>query len=115
MPFPSGRPGSTKRYAQFMVSAMADVCDLLIDVDAGTGKYGSPTWSTDVHAGAQQSEGLYKVEVRIPFKDLAKAPKSGDAWGANFYRFIPDETAWSPTYGGFHSPASFGTLRFVDR
>ena len=106
---------STKRYAQFMVSALADVCDLLIDVDAGTGKYGSPAWSTDVHAGAQRSEGSYTLEVRIPFKDLAKAPKSGDAWGANFYRFIPDESAWSPTYGGFHSPASFGTLRFVDR
>jgi hypothetical protein len=105
---------STKRYAQFMVSALADVCDLLIDMDAGTGKYGSPAWSTDVQAGATQSEGSYTLEVRIPFKDLATPPKVGDTWGANFYRFIPNESAWSPTYGGFHSPASFGTLRFVD-
>ena len=40
-------------------------------------------------------------------------PKPGDAWGANFYRFLPDGAAWSPTYGGFHSPARFGTLRFA--
>ena len=106
---------STKRYAQFMVSALADVCDLLVDVDAGTGKYGSPVWSTDVRAGAAHSKGSYTLEVRIAFKDLAKAPRNGDAWGANFYRFRPDAAAWSPTYGGFHSPASFGTLRFVGR
>ena len=90
------------------------MCDLLVDVNAGTGKYGSPAWSTDVDAGAGQRDGAYTVEVRIPFKDLAPPPKPGAKWGANFFRFVPDEAAWSPTYGGFHSPARFGTIRFVD-
>jgi len=105
---------STKRYAHFMVSALADVCDLLTDLDS-MGKIGSPAWSTDVQAGAGQSEGSYTLEMRIPFQDLAKAPSNGDAWSANFCRYVPDVAAWSPTYGSYHSPATFGTLRFVDR
>jgi hypothetical protein len=103
---------STKRYAQFMVSAVADITDLIVDIDGGTGKYGSPSWNTDAQAGATNDQHGYIVEVRIPFADLDTPPKPGDAWGANFYRFIPDGAAWSPTYGGFHSPARFGTLNF---
>ena len=106
---------STTRYAQIMISALADVTDILIDVEAGSGKYGSPLWNTDVHAGAAQSEGSYILEVRIPFEDLAKAPVSGDTWSGNFCRFSPDVATWSPTYGGFHSPAMFGTIRFLGR
>ena len=104
---------STKRYAQFMVSALADIADLIVDIDGGTGKYGSPSWNTTAEAGATDDQHGYVVEVRIPFADLDTPPKPGDAWGANFYRFLPDGAAWSPTYGGFHSPARFGTLRFA--
>ena len=103
---------STKRYAQIMVSALGDGCDLLVDVGGGTAKYGTPAWSTDVGAAASATDGRYVIEVRIPFKDLAPAPKPGDTWGANFYRFLPDCAAWSPTYGGFHSPARFGAVTF---
>ncbi|MAE63948.1 MAG: hypothetical protein CMJ18_06710 [Phycisphaeraceae bacterium] len=105
---------STRRYAQFMVSALADVTDLLVDIDGGTGKYGSPSWNADVSAAAMHGGGRYVVEVRIPFEPLARPPAAGDFWGANFYRFSPDGAAWSPTYGGFHSPARFGTLQFSD-
>ncbi len=108
-------PGrSTRRYAQFMISPLGDVADLLVDLDGGSGKYGSPTWNTTPRTAATHDDRHYIIEAFIPFKDLAAAPKPGDEWGANFYRFRPDGAAWSPTYGGYHSPARFGTLRFVD-
>jgi len=40
------------------------------------------------------------------------APKPGDRWNANVYRFVSEEAAWSPTFGGFHSAMRFGTLIF---
>jgi len=106
---------SKHRYGQFIVSAMGDVCDALIDADGGAGAAVSPAWSTDVEVGATNDKNSYVLEVRIPFADLGTPPKAGDAWGANFYRYRPEGAAWSPTYGGFHTPARFGTIRFVNR
>ena len=106
---------SRPRYGQFMVSALADICDSLIDVDGGTGTTGSPAWSTDVQAGARNDKNGYVLEVRIAFADLGTPPKAGDVWGANFYRYLPEGAAWSPTYGGFRTPTRFGTIRFVGR
>jgi hypothetical protein len=62
----------------------------------------------------------WQVEVVIPFADLEQpAPKPGDTWRANFYRFNrgkdkPDEQlSWSPTrLRGFHQPSRFGFLEF---
>lgn len=103
---------STRRYAQFMVSALGDVCDLLVDHDAGLGVHGTPAWSADVQTAAHAVNGRYILEIRIPFANLAPSPAKGDRWNANFYRFVPDIAAWSPTFGGFHSPLRFGTLVF---
>ena len=50
---------------------------------------------------------------RFTLKELADAPKAGDKWGANVYRFVR-ELVWSPTYGSFQKTARFGTLRFVN-
>ena len=62
----------------------------------------------------------WQVEVSIPFADLGgPAPKSGEVWRANFYRFNrgtghPVEMlSWSaPMLNGFHQPARFGFLEF---
>lgn len=62
----------------------------------------------------------WQVEVVIPFADLGvSAPKSGDVWRANFYRFNrgkdqPAEgVSWTPTLlPGFHQPTRFGQLEF---
>ena len=62
----------------------------------------------------------WQVEVRLPFADLGvPAPKPGDVWRANFYRYNrgKDEPAellaWSPTLlPGFHQPTRFGYLEF---
>lgn len=62
----------------------------------------------------------WTVEVRVPFADLKiPAPKRGDVWRGNFYRFSRDagspveQLSWSPTVlPGFHQPSRFGYLRF---
>ena len=56
----------------------------------------------------------------IPFADLEQpAPKPGDVWRGNFYRFnrgnnLPaEQLSWSPPMlSGFHQPSRFGFLEF---
>ena len=63
----------------------------------------------------------WTVEVRVPFADLkVPAPRVGEVWRANFYRFNRDrdreteQLSWSPTIlPGFHQPTRFGYLRFA--
>ena len=102
------------RYAQVLVSPLGDIYDALGDVTGGTGKFANLAWNTDVTAAAKLSDDRYVFEARIPFADFADAPKPGDEWGTNFYRFVK-EIGWSPTYASFHETARFGTLRFVNR
>ena len=60
------------------------------------------------------------VEAVVPFSDLGvPAPKPGDVWRGNFYRFSrgrnnPElQLSWSPTRRpGFHEPSRFGYLEF---
>jgi hypothetical protein len=63
---------------------------------------------------------FWQVEVAIPWSDFGvPAPKAGDVWRANFYRFnrgnnLPvEEVSWSPPMlRGFHQPTRFGFLEF---
>ena len=63
---------------------------------------------------------VWQVEVMIPFAALGQsAPKPGEVWRANFYRFNrgkdqPVELlSWSPTMlPGFHQQSRFGFLEF---
>jgi len=69
---------------------------------------------------SSDKDEFWQVEVRLPFADLGQpAPKPGDVWRANFYRFnrtkgLPVEpVGWSPTLlPGFHQPNRFGYLEF---
>jgi hypothetical protein len=63
----------------------------------------------------------WTVELAIPFADLdlARPPRAGDAWRANFYRInrngADEYSAWSATLTpqpDFHVPARFGKLVF---
>jgi len=71
-------------------------------------------------SNSSDRDEFWQVEVAIPFADLGEAaPKPGDVWRANFYRFnrakdLPAEKlTWSPTLlPGFHQPARFGYLEF---
>ena len=74
---------------------------------------GTPNDSND-------KDEYWQVEVMIPFADLGQpAPKAGDVWRGNFYRFnrtkgLPvEQLSWSPTrLPGFHQPSRFGLLEF---
>ena len=65
----------------------------------------------------------WRVEIALPFSDLnVAAPKSGDCWRGNFYRYNrtfgkPLElVAWSPTLTpSFHEPNRFGYIEFGER
>lgn len=69
---------------------------------------------------SSDKDEFWQVEVKVPFADLElPAPKPGDTWRANFYRFnrtkgLPvEELSWSPTrLPGFHQPSRFGFLKF---
>ncbi|MDO8541976.1 MAG: carbohydrate-binding family 9-like protein [Opitutaceae bacterium] len=71
-------------------------------------------------ADSNDRDEFWQVEVVIPFTALDwPAPKPGEVWRANFYRFNrgknqPAEgVAWSPTrLPGFHQPSRFGYLEF---
>jgi hypothetical protein len=71
-------------------------------------------------ANPSDQDEYWQVEVMIPFADLGvPAPKPGDVWRGNFYRFnrgngLPvEELSWSPTLlPSFHEPSRFGYLEF---
>lgn len=67
----------------------------------------------------------WSAEFKIPLSDIpGGAPKNGDSWKINFYRFdAPRDAegkpgrqvawAWSPPLGSFHNVERFGTIRFL--
>jgi hypothetical protein len=69
---------------------------------------------------ADDRDEAWQVEVTIPFADLGgPAPKPGEVWRANFYRFnrgmghTVEMLSWSaPILNGFHQPSRFGFLEF---
>jgi hypothetical protein len=71
-------------------------------------------------ANSADKDEYWRVEVMVPFADLGEsAPKPGDVWRGNFYRFNREKDksaellAWSPTlYPSFHQPSRFGFLEF---
>jgi len=70
-------------------------------------------------AAVSLNKDSWTVEAAIPFAVLGAEPSSQALWGLNLnrQRMIEVEgkwTCWSDTKGGFHSPARFGQLIFVD-
>ena len=66
-------------------------------------------------AAAAAGGNVWTVEIRIDFASLARAPKAGDRWAANFCRVqqrLKEASAWSPTDRSFHQPERFGILVF---
>jgi hypothetical protein len=69
---------------------------------------------------SEDTDEFWQVEVMVPFNDLGQpAPKPGDVWRGNFYRFnrttglAVEQLSWSPTLlPGFHQPGRFGFLEF---
>jgi len=63
----------------------------------------------------------WELEIAIPWTDLKSQPEDGTVWDINFNRGLPargpvrEYSGWSLTFAGFHDPAHFGKLIFLDR
>lgn len=60
--------------------------------------------------------GYWSAELFLPFGELGVDLGTGEWWGLNICRSNPGKkeyTAWSPTFGGFHSPERFGQVRIA--
>ncbi len=129
-------PGALDRYFELQWNPLGGTFDAIIrnQLDAEGRSQGiKGDWSFTAAgmtsavrvAGSVQNstdqDERWVVEARIPFADLnIPAPKPGEVWRGNFYRFSRDRGAdteqlsWSPTvWSGFHQPTRFGYLRFA--
>lgn len=127
--------GDLARYYELQWNPLGGVFDALIfnELDAkGVSRRIVGDWSftaagmrsaVKVQGTVQQSDDRdqsWQVEVTIPFADLGgPAPKAGEIWRANFYRYNRDARhpvelqSWSPVFlRGFHQPSRFGALEF---
>ena len=95
-------------YLQFIVNS-ASVCWDSKGQDGG--------WDGEWEAKAKVGEGVWTVEMRLPFTTLGGAPAEGDEWGLNFAwdRQTPEPmvASWAATEGTLHDAGAFGVARFV--
>ena len=73
-------------------------------------------WNSGARAKAAIDEGVWAVEMAIPFADLGGAPQPGDTWRAGLGRVARcrnnEITTWHPARKGIHDPDPLGTLVF---
>ncbi|MHB1459326.1 MAG: family 10 glycosylhydrolase [Armatimonadota bacterium] len=75
-------------------------------------------WDGDWNCAVTRNDDIWCAEFAIPYSSLGVTPPSiGDVWCVNFCRNMYSNTAgenscWSATYGGYHTPSRFGRLRF---
>jgi hypothetical protein len=128
-------PKELTRYFELQWNPLGGVFDAIIDNDLdkkGISKEFRGDWSftakgmkssVKVNGTVNRPNGKdqwWQAEVMLPFADLGlAAPKPGDTWRGNFYRFnrtqnLPvEELSWSPTrLPSFHQPSRFGYLQF---
>lgn len=100
-------------YMHFIADILGQQLDALGQDPVGF----NPDWKSVSYKG----KDFWSCEIQIPFASLAvKAPKSGDAWLANFGRERyaggkPELYAWNPTFSSFDSTSKFGVLIFDSR
>lgn len=123
--------GDTKNYAEIGVNAFASYYDniMLCATPECGGKISDFNWDANTiqTAASRTSEG-YKVEIKIPFADLAtipngafSTPSNGTTWKGNVFRidYGPGEeylaiSGYTSGNFGFHQPTQFKTFEFVD-
>ncbi len=104
------QPPGEEAYYHFAVNAAGSTYEARCtpgSLDAG--------WSCSWAARSGRSDGAWTVEMVIPVDALGSHTDLHPAglWRANFGREEADTgaaTCWSPTFGGFHTPARFGDL-----
>ena len=74
-------------------------------------------WNSKAQAAGVTGDGVWSVEVAVPFADLtARPPAVGDVWQACLGRIArprKEKTSWNPSNRGFHDPQSPGALVFA--
>jgi inosine-uridine nucleoside N-ribohydrolase len=130
--FLSPNPAKVLNYYTFEINAIGTMLNRS-RTDWWTGP---PTWEPDgvryrtsLHNATPKREAPeddhWIVELAIPFRNFARdaahvPPKPGDTWRLNLYRTggvtNRQNSSWSPIAPpsrSFHTPESFGTVRFV--
>jgi hypothetical protein len=86
---------------------------------AGTqfdGKKHDASWDCNWKVATYTGDGFWSAEAFLPFGEMGIDGRVGEWWGINICanNFTTKEnTCWSPTYGGFHTPERFGKI-FID-
>ena len=71
------------------------------------------SWNGRWQAATRTESGAWFAEVFLPFSDFDLDWTTGEWWGINLCREnhrAQEESSWSPTYGGFHTPDRFGQI-----
>ncbi|MBV9241137.1 MAG: carbohydrate-binding family 9-like protein [Acidobacteria bacterium] len=107
------------KYFEFEVAPTGEWIDLGIEV---TPEKRITDWdySSGMQAAAKIEKDKVVEVIRIPFKSLGRAAKTGDVWLGNLFRCVgKDPTrgylAWRPTRTkepAFHVPSAFGEFEF---
>lgn len=74
----------------------------------------SGSWRAATHT--DPSGKYWSAEFFLPFGEMGIDPGAGEWWGVNICRSNPNQqeySAWSPTFGGFHTPERFGQVRIA--
>ena len=122
-------------YAEFQVNPLSIPVDLWILADVEREYFQNMyEWDCKGYQFAVSVQGTplnrndqddsWSAELAIPLKEMVTAPNippiPGDTWRINFYRMerkVKDDTptilAWSPCFGGNHTPRRFGTMVFM--
>lgn len=106
--------GSGRQIYDFIVNALGTVADarcappdLWENRDLG--------WNSGAHAAGRIDDGVWSVELAIPFAALGGAPQPGARWRAVLGRIATsrgETSSWNPSNRGFHDPYTMGTLAF---
>jgi len=93
-----------RTYYHFIVNPLATRYDAI-----GTDWSWNGNWQTAVSTNTDH----WMAEIEIPFSSLDIPLEADTTWGLNFCRGqqrIPEWSAWSPTFGSFHTSGKFGKV-----
>ena len=99
-------------YYHIAVNSLGTIYDARCEIDGAMDK----SWESGATAAGMVGERSWTVEVAIPRAQLHDAGLTEDTvWRVNLCRGekpSSENSCWSPTGGGFHTPARFGLLAF---
>jgi hypothetical protein len=116
--------GDLESYFEIEVNPLNTVLDIVFR-KSRSGYKSDWAWTCEgLRTKVEIGGGGWRVEMAIPFAEVADVPVPGGRWRVNFCRIdrpardgsLPRElTAWSaPRRESFHTPQRFGIVEFID-